>query len=114
MEQKTTTSQNDEVMAKLLARSATDADFRRKLVESPRAAFAEFTGRPESEFENVNVRFVENKAQATFVLPAAVDASAELSESELEAVAGGSEIIGGALLVGAILTAALIGVELAK
>jgi hypothetical protein len=107
------TAQNDEVMVQLLARSATDADFRRKLVETPRAAFAEFTGRPESEFEHVNVRFVENKAQATFVLPAKVDPSAELSESELEAVAGGSPLIlGGALLAGAILTAALIGAEM--
>jgi len=106
-------AQTDETMQKLLGRSATDADFRRKLVESPRAAFAEFTGRPESEFESVNIRFVENTAQATFVLPAVVDASAELSEAELEAVAGGSDpILGGALLAGAILTAALIGATL--
>lgn len=78
------------VMQSLLARSATDAEFRAQLLSDPRAAVAEFTGRalPES-FDAV---FIENTADVTFVLPPAIDPQAELSESELEAVSGGTII----------------------
>jgi len=78
----------DHKMQELLARSATDSAFRQRLLTEPRAALKEFTGRdiPES----VNIVFVENKATATFVLPEPVDPAAELSESELETVAGGA------------------------
>jgi len=71
----------------LLARSATDREFRQKLLTDPRAAISEATGRelPES----YNVKFVENTADATVVLPDPVQPSAELADSELETVAGG-------------------------
>jgi len=77
----------DEAYQQLLSRSATDADFRRKLLTSPRDAIAEFTGRPVAD--TVNIVFIENTADATIVLPEVVDSEAELSESELETVAGG-------------------------
>lgn len=77
-----------ERMGQLLARSATDVTFRRKLLSEPRSAMAEFTGREMPE--SYNVRFVENKAGATFVLPDPVDPAAELSEQELGVVAGGA------------------------
>lgn len=71
----------------IMSRSATDMDFRQKLVNDPRAAIQEFTG---SEVPaSINFRFIENKADATFVLPQVVDHEAELSEGELESVAGG-------------------------
>jgi hypothetical protein len=76
-----------ENMEQLLARSATDREFRNKLITNPRAAMAEFTGREVPE--PFNVRFVENKAGATFVLPDPVDPAAEISEEELSTVAGG-------------------------
>ncbi|HYH82604.1 MAG TPA: NHLP leader peptide family RiPP precursor [Longimicrobium sp.] len=79
------------VLQSMLARSATDPAFRQQLLTDPRAAVSEFTGREVSE--SVNVVFIENQADATFVLPPAVAADAELSESELEAVAGGSELL---------------------
>jgi hypothetical protein len=71
----------------MLERSATDADFRRRLLTDPRSAVSEFTGHelPESW----NVVFVENQASATLVLPDPIDPAAELSEAELTAVAGG-------------------------
>ncbi|HET7232484.1 MAG TPA: hypothetical protein VFJ16_20920 [Longimicrobium sp.] len=81
----------DEIMAQVLVRSSTDAEFRNKLVSDPAQALADFTGTDRKNFEHLNIAFVESKAAATIVLPDAVDASAELSESELEAVAGGSE-----------------------
>jgi len=71
----------------MLAKSATDADFRRKLVADSAAAVAEFTGKPVPE--NFNVRFIDAQGTPTVVLPDAVDTSAELSENELESVAGG-------------------------
>ncbi len=80
----------NERMTQLLTRSATDATFRTKLLTEPRAAIAEFNGLDVAELPpSFNVVFVENTASATVVLPDFIDASAELNESELEAVAGG-------------------------
>jgi lactobin A/cerein 7B family class IIb bacteriocin len=72
----------------VLTRSATDLDFRAQLVAEPRAALSSFFGH---EVADMNIVFIENKVSATIVLPPFVDLSAELSESELEMVAGGSE-----------------------
>jgi hypothetical protein len=79
--------QADAQMQKLLSRSATDQEFRRKLLTEPREALREFHGRDIPA--NVDVRFIENTADATFVLPDPIDPAAELSEQEMEAVAGG-------------------------
>jgi hypothetical protein len=110
----------DEIMAQVLTRSATDADFRRKLVENPAQALAEFTGTDASHFAHLNIAFVESSAAATVVLPDVVEA-AELTEGELESVAGGSEpvtvsvaaAIGIATLGAACITAIAVGVSLA-
>lgn len=90
-------------MNALLARSATDADFRAKLLSSPNEALAEFSGK--SVRDDLSIVFIENDADVTFVLPDPIVASSELSESELESVAGGTDpftvfcatIAGGAL-----------------
>jgi hypothetical protein len=82
--------QAQEMMNGLLSRSATDGDFRRKLLSEPRTALAEHTGREVPE--SVNIAFIENHVDATIVLPDPIDAAAELSERELETVAGGSPI----------------------
>ena len=78
-------------LERVLARAATDADFRRRLLDDPeQALIADFGyafpgGR--------TVAFVERPsgADAVIVLPDPVDAAGELSEDELEAVAGGAE-----------------------
>jgi hypothetical protein len=71
----------------LLARSASDLDFRGKLLANPRQAVSEFFGveLPAS----FSIAVVESKADETFILPDAIDPQAEISERELEAVAGG-------------------------
>lgn len=74
----------------LLSRSATDMRFRQQLLTDPRSAVAEFTGNAIPE--DWNVVFVENKGSATVVLPDPIDPQAELSEAELEAVAGGGTV----------------------
>lgn len=77
-------------MQDMLARSATDFDFRQKLLTDPRAAIAEFSGKDISEVpETINLAFVENTADATIVLPDPIDPEVELSMDELDAVAGG-------------------------
>jgi hypothetical protein len=90
-----------EQMQSLLTRSATDIEFRKLLVSDSRAALSQHFGGqlPES----ANIVFLENKADATVVLPDLIGADAELSEAELEAVAGGASpallIIGGCIYV---------------
>jgi hypothetical protein len=76
-----------EKLNQILSRSATDSAFRQKLLTDPRAAIAEFAGKPVADLPIV---FVENTADATFVLPDAIDPAMQLSEEELQAVAGGS------------------------
>lgn len=91
----------------LLARSATDPTFRAKLLTDSRAALAEFSGTSVSAFENVNIAFVENRADATIVLPEPVDPKTELSDADLEAVAGGATPV---VVATVVLAAELIGV----
>lgn len=74
-------------MDDLLARSATDRAFRAKLLADPKTAMSEFIGMPVRP--SFNVKFIENKADATIVLPDAVDPAKELSSQDLEGVAGG-------------------------
>ena len=83
--------EGEETLHGLLARSATDPGFRARLVADPRGAVAEFTGREVSE--TFNVVFVENTVDVTIVLPDPVEPAGELSEADLEAVAGGSEVL---------------------
>ena len=71
----------------LLSRAATDPDFRTRLLTEPNQTLGEFIDQEIPA--NVKIAFVENEADATIVLPDPVDRSAELSEDELEAVAGG-------------------------
>ena len=100
-------------MQAMLARSATDFDFRQTLLSNPRAAIAEFSGKDVSDVpETVNLVFVENEADATIVLPDFIDMKAELSIEELETVAGGTDLLfwggvaAGMTAVGAVATIA--------
>ena len=93
----------------LMSRSATDMEFRKKLLNDSSAAIAEFTGNAPSATSKIV--FIENTADATIVLPDPIAPTAVLSESELEAVAGGASpllISLGAAAVSA-LTGQLIG-----
>jgi hypothetical protein len=73
----------------VLVRSATDAQFRQLLLSDSRTALGQQLGREVPE--SVSIAFIEAApGTATIVLPDPVDADAELSETELEAVAGGA------------------------
>jgi hypothetical protein len=76
------------ILNEMLARSATDREFRQLMLADARAAFgAHGVELP----EGLEVRFIENHYDATIVLPAALDDMRELTEDELAQLNGGSE-----------------------
>ena len=103
-------AQGQEAIRDILRRSSTDRAFRQRLLDDPSAAVAEVTG--QAVPEGLSIRFVENTADATLVLPDFVDPDAELSEDDLEAVAGG--VIGGIVLGLAILGAGYLAGQASK
>jgi Nitrile hydratase, alpha chain len=80
-----------EVERRLVERSLQDEDFRQRLLEDPKGAVEqEFGGRLP---EDVEVRVAEESADTIYlVLPSAspLGEGVELSDQELEAVAGGA------------------------
>ena len=75
----------------IFRRSTTDPEFRQLLITDPRTAMARYAGKDVSAIPaGFNVVFIERRGDATYVLPDVVDAAAELSAEELEAVAGGT------------------------
>ena len=88
-------------MNALLTKSATDPGFRSRLLDDPSGAVESFTGTPVPA--GVEVRFVENAPGVhTVVLPDPIDLDGELSEEELEAVAGGTDIMVGMAILGSV------------
>ncbi|MEM1056009.1 MAG: NHLP leader peptide family RiPP precursor [Bacteroidota bacterium] len=79
---------SEETLRDLMAKATTDADFRSGLLNEPTQTLEAYSG---IDFpEDFQVRFIESKADITLVLPDFIDESAEISEEELEAVAGGA------------------------
>jgi len=77
-----------EQLQAIMARSANDMDFRHMLLNDPRAAMKEFTGREMAA--DRSVKFVESEGYSTLVLPAFVGAETQLTEADLESVSGGA------------------------
>lgn len=76
-----------EIEEKLIARAWQDESFKQELISNPRSAFEkEGITLP----ENIEVRVVEESPNTFYlVLPVRPSETAELSEAELESVAGG-------------------------
>jgi len=82
----------EENLKAILDRSATDQAFRFKLLADSRAALAEFAGADISTIPEGAIRFAERTNETTIHLPPFVG-SRELSEGDLETVAGGTDPI---------------------
>jgi hypothetical protein len=87
-----------EIEGRIIQRSLEDGDFRRRLLEDPRAAVEEELGTRLPE--GVRVRAVEETAETIYlVLPSASPIrgeGGELSDQDLETVAGGGSTFWGA------------------
>lgn len=82
----------DVMLTNLLRRSATDREFRSRLIAEPERAVEEFLGVPAESFQQtLRMKFVEKDPEfdALVVLPDFEETEGELSDAELEAVAGG-------------------------
>ncbi len=78
----------EKVVKTVLDKSLNDVEFRKELVSHPHRAIQEATG--EIVPDGIRLQFVDQSAaHLTVVLPPMKTASDELSEQQLEAVAGG-------------------------
>ena len=88
------TSYNDDAVLKsVLQRSATDREFRTRLIAQPEIAIEQLTGVSISSLQTpIRLKFVEKDPDldAFIVLPDFEEAEGELSDADLEAVAGGT------------------------
>lgn len=78
-------------LAAISARAAQDKDFRRRLIEDPRAAIKEATGTQVPPA--LRVKFIEKGADVDvlIVLPDLVQEEGELSEDDVSVVTGGTD-----------------------
>jgi len=83
-----TTAEADHILEQVIKRSMEDPEYRALALKDANAAIAQLTPKPLPQ--GFTVRFVDNAgASRTFVLPDAAPSNAELSDAELEQVAGG-------------------------
>jgi hypothetical protein len=78
-----------DLQAKIIVRAWKDPRFKEKLLKTPRAAFKEMGA---DIPETVQIKIIEDKPNAfTFVIPAPVLEVKQMSDQELEKVAGGTQ-----------------------
>jgi hypothetical protein len=88
MSQEITLQEADSLLEEMVKRAQSDLEFRQLCLSEPNIATKQVTGKEVPE--GFKLRFVENQgADLTIVLPDPIDANAELSDEELEEVAGG-------------------------
>jgi hypothetical protein len=83
---------DDSIIKEILKRSATDREFRDRLVAEPGSAIEEVIGVPLATLPRpINVKFIEKEPglDAMIVLPDFLNPEGVLTDAELEAVAGG-------------------------
>jgi hypothetical protein len=80
----------DTLIDDVARRAAVDPDFRKIAVSNPKQALETFYGQPLDV--DVPIHFADNSGSSkTFVLPPLMANSGELSEADLEHVAGGTD-----------------------
>jgi hypothetical protein len=90
MSQRITVQEADSILEEVVKRAQSDLEFRQLCLSDPNSATKKVTDKDIPE--GFKLRFVENQgADLTVVLPDLIDANAELSDEELEQVAGGNK-----------------------
>ena len=92
MPEQTSYEDDDAMLRRVLHRSATDREFRTRLIAQPDSAIEEILGVSVTNLQApIRVKFVEKDpgVDALVVLPDFQDPEGELSDAELEAVVGG-------------------------
>jgi len=87
-----------ELEAKIVQKAWEDEAFRAEFIADPAAAFVKYTGVPAAQLPKIVVH-EEAAGQWNIVLPARPSNSGELSDDELEKVAGGTDIIFSAVTI---------------
>ena len=99
--------------AKIVALAWQDEDFRRKFVADPKAQFEERLGTKLPASLKMTAH-EENENSLHFVIPAKPKTTAELSDEDLEKVAGGTDVIlsvAASVALYTVITTATIGVS---
>ncbi len=88
MSQVITQQEAEQAIQQIIKRAQTDSEYRQRCLSDPNAAATEVTGKEMPA--GYTLKFVENQgADLTIVLPDIIEESAELSDAELDEVAGG-------------------------
>ncbi|MBW4534285.1 MAG: NHLP leader peptide family RiPP precursor [Pleurocapsa minor HA4230-MV1] len=90
MNQIITQQEAEQAIERIIKRAQTDSEFRQLCLDNPNCAAQEATGKEIPP--GYVLKFVDNKrADLTVVLPDIIEESAELSDTELDQVAGGGK-----------------------
>lgn len=83
-------STREEIIAEVTRRATLDRDFRERLLKDPREALPEILGQPLPA--HIKIRFIEKDPDldALIVLPDFIPEIEELSDDDLDVVAGGT------------------------
>jgi hypothetical protein len=88
MSQVITQQEAEQAIQQIIKRAQTDSEYRQLCLKDPNTAATEVTGKEMPA--GYVLKFVENQgADLTVVLPDIIEESAELSDTELDQVAGG-------------------------
>lgn len=100
-----------EMKAEIPQKAATDPEFREALVASPRATIEKYYGFPEGMLTEINIQIFEEAPESIGLVippPPSTDGE-ELTEDQLEAIAGGAAFtVAGTVAVGKVVAKAVV------
>lgn len=85
-----TQEEAEQAFVEVRKRAMTDEDFRELVLSNPKEAIEQVTGKTVPEYLKIQVIESDPNYDLTCVLPEMIDGDLELSEDELENIAGGA------------------------